>query len=412
MGWATFLFVKIVNLYIWRILFIFVKTFGFFKIMKEDLYSDIRPYNDDEIPAALERIVNDPFFVPAVNFAFPDADMERIAEVVRTCKTVDQMQERVMFSIIRRIIDATIDNFTSSGVDNIEKGKGYLYISNHRDITLDSFLLQYALYSNGLPTTATTLGDNLLRSQFVTDICRINRAVRVIRKTDEISPREFLQNSMHLAEYIRWYISQGKSMWIAQRNGRTKDGIDATDQGVLKMVSLSGPSNFVENFSELNIAPIAISYQYEPCDIRKAIETTVNLLGGTYRKSDHEDENSILYGIRMPKGDVNITICEPITHEELEECGALPKAEAYKRLKEIIDQRIYKNYKLHDTNYIAYDLLHNSKQYAEFYTPAAVKKFKGRMAYAEARFLEYGLDLKTARKVYLGIYAGPVETKI
>ena len=380
--------------------------------MKEDLYGDIRPYNDDEIPAALERIVNDPFFVPAVNFAFPDADMERIAEVVRTCKTVDQMQERVMISIIKRIIDATIDNFTSAGVDNVVKGKGYLYISNHRDITLDSFLLQYLLFTNGLPTTATTLGDNLLRSQFVIDICRINRAVRVIRKTDEISPREFLQNSMHLAEYIRWYISQGKSMWIAQRNGRTKDGIDATDQGVLKMVGLSGSSDFVENFSELNIAPIAISYQYEPCDIRKTIETTVNLLGGTYKKGAHEDENSILYGIRMPKGDVNITICEPITREELEECGALPKAEAYRRLKEIIDNRIYKNYKLHDTNYIAHDILHRSKQYADHYTPAAVKKFKGRMAYAEARFMEYGIDLKTARKVYLGIYAGPVDTKI
>ena len=107
--------------------------------MKEDLYSDIRPYNDDEIPAALERIVNDPFFVPAVNFAFPDADMERIREVVRTCKTVDQMQERVMISIIKRIIEATIDNFTPSGVERVEKGKGYLYISNHRDITLDSF---------------------------------------------------------------------------------------------------------------------------------------------------------------------------------------------------------------------------------------------------------------------------------
>ena len=380
--------------------------------MKEDLYSDIRPYNDDEIPAALERIVNDPFFIPAVNFAFPDADMERIREVVRTCKTVDQMQERVMISIIKRIIDATIDNFTPSGVERVEKGKGYLYISNHRDITLDSFLLQYTLFTHGLPTTATTLGDNLLRSQFIIDICRINRAVRVIRKTDEISPREFLQNSMHLAEYIRWYISQGKSMWISQRNGRTKDGIDATDQGVLKMVGLSGPNDFVENFSELNIAPIAISYQYEPCDIKKAIETTVSLMGGTYQKGNNEDVNSILYGIRMPKGDVNITICEPITREELEQCRTMTKAEAYKHLKELVDQRIYKHYKLHDTNYIAHDILHREKRYAEFYTPAAVKKFKGRMAYAEARFLEYGLDVKTARKVYLGIYANPVDTKL
>ena len=265
--------------------------------MNEDSYSDIRPYNDDEIPAALERIVNDPFFVPAVNFAFPDADMERIREVVRTCKTVDQMQERVMFSIIKRIIEATIDNFTSTGIERVEKDKGYLYISNHRDITLDSLLLQYTLFTNGLSTTATTLGDNLLRSQFIIDICRINRAVRVIRKTDDISPREFLQNSQHLAEYIRWYISQGKSMWISQRNGRTKDGIDATDQGVLKMVSLSGPSDFIENLSELNIAPIAISYQYEPCDIKKTIETVVNMTGGTYQKGKNEDVNSILYGI-------------------------------------------------------------------------------------------------------------------
>ena len=380
--------------------------------IKEDLYSDIRPYNDDEIPAALERIVNDPAFVPAVNFAFPDADMERIREVVRTCTTVEQLQQRVMISIIQRIIETTIDNFTSSGVEHIEKDKGYLYISNHRDITLDSYLLQYTLFKSGFPTTATTLGDNLLRSQFIIDICRINRAVRVIRKTDEITPREFLQNSQHLAEYIRWYISQGKSMWIAQRNGRTKDGIDSTDQGVLKMLSLSGEGSFIEKFSDLSLTPIAISYQYEPCDIKKAIETTVTLMGGTYQKGKNEDVNSILYGIRMPKGDVDITICEPITREELEECGALPKAEAYKRLKDIVDQRIYKNYKLHDTNYIAHDILHREKRYAEFYTPAAVKKFKGRMAYAEARFLEYGLDVKAARKVYLGIYANPVDTKL
>jgi hypothetical protein len=114
----------------------------------------------------------------------------------------------------------------------------------------------------------------------------------------------------------------------------------------------------------------------------------------------------------MPKGDVNISICEPITREELERCAELPKAEAYKTLKEIIDNRIYKHYKLHDTNYIAHDILHREKRYAEHYTPASFKVFKGRMAYAEARFMEYGLDLKTARKVYLGIYANPVDTKI
>ena len=375
-------------------------------------YDDIRPYNDEEIPAALERIVNDPFFIPAMNFAFPDAEMERVAEVMRSCKTADDMQQRIMFSVIKRIIDSTIDNFTYSGIENISHDKGYLLISNHRDITLDSFLLQYALFSNGIPTTATTLGDNLLRNQFIVDICRINRAVRVIRKTDDLSPREFLLNSQHLAEYIRWYIGQGKSMWIAQRNGRTKDGIDATDQGVLKMVSLSGSSDFVENFSELNIAPIAISYQYEPCDIQKAIEVTSTRLSGSYRKAENEDMRSILYGLRMPKGDVNISLCKPISREELEECGKLPKAEAYKTLKEIIDRRIYANYKLHDTNYIAHDMLHREKRYADRYTKEGVRAFKMRMAMADARFAEAGIDLKTARKVFLEIYANAVDTKI
>lgn len=379
--------------------------------MKEN-YDDIRPYNDEEIPAALERIVNDPFFVPAMNFAFPDADMERVAEVMRTCKTADDMQERIMFSVIRRIIDSTIDNFTSSGLENVDRSRGHLYISNHRDITLDSFLLQYTLFSNGIPTTATTLGDNLLRNQFIVDICRINRAVRVIRKTDDLSPREFLLNSQHLAEYIRWYIGQGKSMWIAQRNGRTKDGIDATDQGVLKMVSLSGTADFVDSFLELNIAPIAISYQYEPCDIQKAIEVTVNRLGGTYRKAEGEDLRSILYGIRMPKGDVNISVCKAITREELEECGKLPKSEAYKMLKDIIDRRIYANYKLHDTNYIAHDMLHREKRYADRYTKEGVRAFKMRMAMADARFAEAGIDIKVARKVFLEIYANSVDTKI
>ena len=378
----------------------------------QDNYDDIRPYNDEEIPAALERIVNDPFFIPAMNFAFPDADMDRVAEVMRSCKTADDMQQRIMFSVIKRIIDSTIDNFTYSGIENISRDKGYLFISNHRDITLDSFLLQYALFSNGIPTTATTLGDNLLRNQFIVDICRINRAVRVIRKTDDLSPREFLLNSQHLAEYIRWYIGQGKSMWIAQRNGRTKDGIDATDQGVLKMVSLSGTADFVESFSELNIAPIAISYQYEPCDIQKAIEVTSTRLCGSYRKAENEDMRSILYGLRMPKGDVNISLCKPVSREELEECGKLPKAGAYKMLKDIIDRRIYANYKLHDTNYIAHDMLHREKRYADRYTKEGVRAFKMRMAMADARFAEAGIDLKTARKVFLEIYANSVDTKI
>ena len=378
--------------------------------MKEDLYSDIRPYNDDEIPAALERIVNDPFFVPAVNFAFPDADMERIAEVVRTCKTVEQMQERVMFSIIKRIIETSIDNFTLSGMENIEKGKGYLYISNHRDITLDSFLLQYALFSNGLPTTATTLGDNLLRSQFIIDICRINRAVRVIRKTDDIQPREFLQNSIHLAEYIRWYISQGKSMWIAQRNGRTKDGIDRTDQGIINMFRMSSSDDKVKAIAELNILPVAVSYEWEPCDLLKVMELYISTHHkGTYVKKEGEDLNSILTGIVQPKGKVHFSICKPVTAEDLMPYAELPSNEFNKQVARLLDSRICSEYVLTPNNYIAYDLLHGTDRYCEHYTSEQKETFLKHAASLEA--YSDSCDIEDLNRILLGIYANPIDSK-
>ena len=231
--------------------------------------------------------------------------------------------------------------------------------------------------------------------------------VKIIRK-DDVSPREFLENSRHLTEYIRLRIESGRSMWIAQRNGRTKDGRDATDQGVLKMLGMSGDGDFATDFGRLHITPVAVSYQYEPCDVRKALELAAKATGEPYRKLPNEDFESIMCGITSQKGNVNVAICREITAEELQRIGALPKAEAYKALVEAIDRRIIEAYMLHDTNYIAHDIMHGEHRFADRYTAEQAAAFRARLAEAETKF---GNEAQTARDIYLGIYANPVDAK-
>lgn len=379
--------------------------------MTEPSFDDIRPYGDEEIPAAIERIVNDPTFVKATLFAFPDKNIEDIKALLRSCKTRSDVQGRVMYHVIRRLIDRTMGTFSYVGANNIAAEKGHLIISNHRDIVLDTFLLQYTMFDSSLPTTLSTMGDNLWASQFIIDLCRANGAVRIFRKTEELPTRELLLNSQHLSDYLRRTITGGESVWIAQRNGRTKDGCDMTDQGVLKMLSLSGSGDFATDFAELNITPMSISYQYEPCDVMKAIELTHKQSGDVYHKAENEDTISILTGIKQQKGDVNVTICKPISREQLEALAELPRAEAYKALIEIIDRAIHEGYKLHDTNYIAHDILHGESTYANHYSTEQAEAFKARLTEAERQFAEAGIDVAVARNIYLGIYANPIDTK-
>ncbi len=375
--------------------------------MENTSFDDIRAYYDDEIPAAMQRIADDPLLEPAARFAFPNTDIETIRAAIRTCRTTDQIQKTIMYPAIKRIIDTTIADFESAGTENVSADGGQLFISNHRDIVLDAFMLQFALFTHSLPTTDIALGDNLLRPQLVADICRANHMVKVIRK-DDVSPREFLENSRHLTEYIRLRIQNGRKMWIAQRNGRTKDGRDATDQGLLKMLGMSGEGDFAKDFGQLKITPVSISYQYETCDIQKALELTARMSGEPYHKKQNEDFESIMSGILSPKGNVSITICEPISDDQLRTIGEMPKAEAYKALTDLLDRRIIENYRLHDTNYIAHDILHGERRYADRYTPEQEQVFRARLAKAEEHF---GAAADTAREIYLGIYANPVDAK-
>ena len=378
----------------------------------QSFFDDIRAYHDEEIPAVVEKIASDPLLIPAAQFVFPNLDIEQVRTLISSCRTTDDIQRKIMYPAIGGIIHRTMRRFTTSGCEFLSDKNSWLYISNHRDITLDAMLMQYALFENNLPTTDISLGDNLLRTPLVFELCKANYMIKVIRK-DDVSMREFLENSKHLSEYIRYRINEAhRSVWIAQRNGRTKDGVDMTEPGIIKMFGLSGGCDFVESFDQLHIAPVAISYQYEPCDVFKAVELCRRATGQPYHKAENEDFLSILTGIKAYKGDANMTFCEPIRRDELEQIAQLPRAEQSKALAEVIDCRITAGYKLFDTNYIAYDIKHGTRRFAKYYSKVAEQQFDIYLVRSNAQFEVMGVNKDAAREILLGIYANPVEAKL
>jgi glycerol-3-phosphate O-acyltransferase len=277
-------------------------------------FDDIRPYTNAEIPAAMQRIADSGQLKPICDFAFPENDVNEIKEMISGFTLIEDFQFKVMARVNDQIIKTTIDHFSYNGMEYLDPKKKYLFISNHRDIMLDSALLQQMFYLNGFPTSEITFGSNLMSSQLIIDIGKSNKMFKVVRGGNA---REFYTNSLHLSEYIRYTITEkGESVWIAQRNGRTKDGNDATDQGIIKMFCMSNTKDLVKSIEELNIVPIAVSYQWEPCDILKTNELYQSQGGAKYVKRENEDFISILTGITQQKGNVHFSLCKPIEKEE------------------------------------------------------------------------------------------------
>jgi hypothetical protein len=371
----------------------------------QDKFDDIRPYYDSEVPEAMQRIAASEHFGLLSRYIFPDRDVEDVRRMVSEIRSVYEFQEKMMYAAHEQILHRSTTGITFEGFEHLDPEKSYIFISNHRDIMLDSSLLQYRLFNMGLKTTEITFGSNLMHPQLVVDIGKSNKMFKVVRS---INIREFLKNSLHLSEYIRYTITEkGESVWIAQRNGRTKDGNDATDQGIIKMFCMSDTADLRRSLDCLNIVPVAVSYQIESCDMLKTRELYLTRNGDKYVKQPNEDLNSILTGIMQPKGGVNISVCKPLDISELQYEYRHPN-EFYKTVASIIDARIYANYKLFDNNYIAYDMLHESDTYSEYYTPEAKTLFEAR---CEAMLKQIEGDRDVLMRIFLGIYANPVSQK-
>ncbi len=372
-------------------------------------FDDIRPYFQEEIPAAMQRIASSDGFPIIASYVFPDRNVQEVREEVRSIQTIEEFQTKVMKAFNEQVIERSISQFSFEGLGHIEHGVPYLYVSNHRDIVLDSSLLQYVLYLNGYPTTEITFGANLMSGPLIIDIGKSNKMFRVERGG---TPKEFYRCSLHLSEYIRHVIrDKQQSVWIAQRNGRTKDGNDRTDQGIVKMFSVSDSADKISSLDNLHIAPVSVSYEWESCDFLKAFELYMSR-GQKYIKRPGEDITSILTGIMQDKGRVHFEVCPPIKRSELEAFNSLTQNEYHQQVARIIDQRIRTHYRLWPNNYIAHDMLYGQTTYQSMYTEAEKQAFLNRMAMLDtmAQKEQYAVtDLDALHEIFLGIYANPIN---
>lgn len=370
-------------------------------------FESISPYTDEEAAEALSKLAEFPLLSQVSRQFFPEESPDFLKNLLKSIKTIDDFQILVMQKFVRWVLEHTARNFSYDGVANIDPQKKFLAMSNHRDIMLDPAITQLILYTNGIPMTEIAVGDNLITNQTIEWLIRSNRMIKVVRG---ISARELYLSSQMLSKYIRLNITnQRSSVWLAQRQGRTKNGYDITEQGLLKMLDMSGTADFQTNFEELNIIPMSISYEYEPCDILKAREMVISRKH-KYVKAEGEDFNSIMTGIMQQKGNIHLNIGKPLTSDEIAEAAKCDKNDRYQLIRHAVDTRVIEGYKLWKNNYVAYDLANQSYKYSHLYEPADVEQF---VAYMQKQLdtVEPEVNREDLRRIFIDIYANPVYTK-
>jgi len=366
-------------------------------------FDDIRPYYDPEINAALNRIVEVPEFRKILDFLFPGKDSDQIIDGLRQIHSALEFQKQFMHPLVCSIVDKTSDGLTTSGFEYLTTGTPFLFVANHRDIVLDSAILQVKLLDFGHETSEITFGSNLMTNPFIIDLGKVNRMFKVYRGGNRM---ELFRNSRILSAYIRHTITEKKtSAWIAQRNGRTKDGLDRTETGLLKMFNISGSNDFYSSFRDLNIVPLSISYEFEPCCAYKIREVSSLIHGIPYQKEPKEDLVSIITGITQHKGHIHLAACTSVNDllQQIDE--SLNINDKITKLASLIDSTIYDNYRLWPANFIAYDLLTDSDRFSNRYSPDELNQF---LSYMEMELSIFTGERNTERHLLLKMYANPV----
>lgn len=366
-------------------------------------FEDIRPYTNSEFKEVYYKLTEDPRFADAMKVCLKGYTVDDFRHDLEKFSTIDEVQA----DFDKRFLDSFLEQSSSgvmlSGIENIDVNEAYLFIGNHRDITFDPAVLEYYFFVEHRPTSRIAMGDNLFTTPLLIEIAKLNKMIKVKRSG---TLREKLQNSYTLAAYIRKSIVEDKeSVWIAQRDGRTKDGNDYTKQGLLKMLCLGEDENVLETIRKINITPIVISYEYEPCDSLKAREVAISE-HKVYHKQPGEDFNSIKQGIFGKKGKIALTICKPINTEIDKISNDLSNNNKLNAVCQIIDNQIYKNYTLFQNNYIAHDILNNDDTYIQHYTTEKKEKFE---QYLKMKSTVADVSEEKMRQNLLKIYATPVD---
>jgi predicted nuclease of predicted toxin-antitoxin system len=369
-------------------------------------FDEIRSFHDCEVNEAVQSIIRHPMMKALMNFTFPDIDEKILSEQLKNTDSIYDFQKNFISHTIRKILDTSSQGLTTSGFDKLDKNTSYLFVSNHRDIVLDTSLLNLVLLDKGYIMTSSAIGDNLVQQNFLHILAKLNRNFLVQRG---LSLREQLKSSQLMSEYIFQLLTrENRSVWIAQREGRTKDGKDATQQGVLKMLAMAaGNAPLPEFFKNLRIVPLSISYEYDPTDVLKMPQLLAKQNDEVYVKSKDEDFNTMMSGVLGQKKRIHLHAGN-VLNEELNDIAVNfdNKNKQLQAIAQIIDDSVIDNYKLWPTNYIAYDLLNKTEQFSEKYTNKEKQLFERRLE------MRINIDDETLRNGFLSMYANPVVSKM
>ena len=373
-------------------------------------FDEIRPYHDEELPLIYEELIADPAFREAASAVMPGVPFEMAAQQMRACKTKLEFQKTFCYPLLQKIIKEATSGVTLNHTALPDKTRNYTYISNHRDIILDSGFLSVLLLDEGLDTPEIAIGDNLLIYPWIKKLVRVNKSFIVQRG---LPMRQMLESSMRMSRYMHFVISRKKqSIWIAQREGRAKDSNDRTQDSLLKMLAMGGEGSLIDRLTEMNIVPTAISYEYDPCDFLKAAEFQLKRDNPAYRKSTADDLLNMKTGLFGYKGRVHFQ-CGTCINDELNKMdSSLPKTELFGRISSLIDKHIHSNYKMYPNNYVAHDLLEGNNNFSTHYTAEDRQRFLTYLEQQLARIDIPGKDENFLREKMLIMYANPLRNHL
>lgn len=371
-------------------------------------FEDIRPLNQDEVQAAIEDLLASEEFRHALQYVKPNLDWDQLCAAMRACKTKEEFKSTLAYDAVMTVAKKTTFSLTISGRSRLPEGKpACTFISNHRDIVLDASFLNVMLYDVGYGMTQVAIGDNLLIRPWIKTFVRLNNSFIVKRG---VSVRQMLEVSGTLSAYINHTIKDTKeSIWIAQREGRAKDSNDRTQPSVLKMLCMAGEKDVIGNLKSLNIVPVAISYEFDPCDYLKAQEFQLKRDNPEYHKTQRDDLLSMETGILGQKGRVHFTISKLINDQLDQLDPAMDRNELFAAVASIIDKEIYRHYRFYPNNYIAYDLLNGTRRFSDHYGLKDKKAFEEYLQKQLDKIVIPNKDENFLRKKILEMYANPLK---
>lgn len=370
-------------------------------------FESIRPYEDHEIQTVFNRLKKEDSFMKLLGFLYPSLPPEKFMDRLMSLTSIRQFQEEVISAYIQNVLKDTTKGVTVTGLDYLDPKESYLFISNHRDIVLDPAILNVLLVEHGFNTTEIAIGDNLLIFPWITDLVKLNRTFIVKRN---LTVRQIMESSRTLSYYIRHALKVKKhSIWIAQREGRSKDGNDRTQVSLMKMFNISGQDSLVNNFKELKIVPVSISYEFDPCDYLKAEEFFLKQDNPDFVKTQDDDLKHMITGLKGRKGHIHFSFGKPLV-DELTPIEALTvKNDQFAAMAKVVDNHVHANYKLWPGNYVAWDLLNESDKYSDCYSDEEKNIF---VTYVNEHLERTDCDRDFIYRSLLEMYANPVINKM